>query len=631
MAISHKDFSSNGTLPPAPQFDRRWWNEKTDVASAITGVLAVLEMTQRARNQMYERSARLYGNLGLMAANKPENNRAVAARAVPADRITYNLIQSAVDTVVAKIAKNRPKPLFLTSKGDYKIQRRAKKLNDFVDGIFYENDAYAQGTMIFRDGAVFGDGFTHVFPYYGRVKHERVLASELWIDEIESLYGEPRQLHREKNVDRDVVLEMFPKCRKQILAATVKDLKGFAEPRIVSDVITVRESWHLRSGPEATDGRRVMSLLNGTLDDEEWDLDCFPFAKFQWCPRLFGFFGQGLPEQLMSTQLELNKMLMVAQKSFHLAGTFKIMAEVGSKIVPQQFNNDIGTILYYVGQQPQYVVPPVLPPGFWERVQSLKADGFELAGVSMLSAASKKPDGLNSGKALREYNDIESDRFMTIGQAFERYFLDLSKIDIAVAKQIYEDQGEYKVTVPGRRFIDTIDWKDIDLENDQYVMKCYPVSSLPNDPAGRLQTVQEYAQAGYLAPRQARKLLDFPDVEQEESLSNAQENWISKILDAVVDAETLEEAIAAYQPPEGFDDLQLAKQMFLEYYAQGKCNGLEEEKLDLLRKFNSQIDVLSGTAASANQPPPGAGTPQANPQATPTSDLLPNVPGGAPA
>jgi hypothetical protein len=50
----------------------------------------------------------------------------------------------------------------------------------------------------------------------------------------------------------------------------------------------------------------------------------------------------------------------------------------------------------------------------------------------MLSAAAQKPAGLDSGKALREYNDIESDRFMTIGQAYERYYLQLAKLDISV-------------------------------------------------------------------------------------------------------------------------------------------------------------------------------------------------------
>ena len=50
--------------------------------------------------------------------------------------------------LLLKMAKNRPKPLFLTSGGDYKLIRKAKKLTKFCDGIFYENEAYKLGPEI---------------------------------------------------------------------------------------------------------------------------------------------------------------------------------------------------------------------------------------------------------------------------------------------------------------------------------------------------------------------------------------------------------------------------------------------------------------------------------------------------
>ena len=62
-------------------------------------------------------------------------------------------------------------------------------------------------------------------------------------------------------------------------------------------------------------------------------------------------------------------------------------------------------------------------------------------------------------------------------------------------------------------------------------MKCFPVSSLPDDPAGRLQTVQEYMQAGILSIRQGSRLLDFPDLEAEETLDTAREEYLHTILE----------------------------------------------------------------------------------------------------
>ena len=134
---------------------------------------------------------------------------------------------------------------------------------------------------------------------------------------------------------------------------------------------------------------------------------------------------------------------------------------------------------------------------------------FEQMGISQLSATSNKPAGLNSGKALREYNDIETDRFMTIGQMYERFFLELANHSIGVAVDIYNDIGSYPVKLPNKKYLETVDWSEIDLSEDDYVMKMYPVSSLPETPEGKLQTIQEYIQAGMLTPRTGKRLLDF--------------------------------------------------------------------------------------------------------------------------
>lgn len=621
--MDYRDFSG-GSSAKAATVDQRWWKaqSRNAMAQAITGVISFLQQHQLARQERLLRGARLYGNLSLLAGVNGIGYAKVAQmQSATRDRITYNVCQSAVDTVVAKIAKNKPKPLFLTSGGDYKLQRRAKKLNQFVDGSFYENESYKRGVSIFRDGMVLEDGFTHVFKLNGRVKEERVISSELLADEVDGFYGTPRTLHRIKNIDRQVLLEMFPDSRSLIRDAgkTVSDAMGGYEHS--ADVVTVRESWHLQSGPDASDGKRVLSLENGTLGVDDWEHDYFPFAHFQWAPPLWGFYGQSAVSQIQSIQLEINKLLWVVQRSMHLAGTFKIWLKNGSKVSKEHLNNEIGSII--TGEEaPQYLLPPIVQPEIYQHLQTLKNAAFEQLGVSQLSAAAKKPEGLDSGKALREYNDIESDRFMVVGQNYERYYLDLAKLHIATAKEISEEDGGYAVKVPSKRFVETIDWKDIDLTEDEYVMKCYPVSSLPNDPAGRLQTIQEYVQAGFISPRTARRLLDFPDLDQAEDLASAPEDWIHECLEKIIED-------GEYTAIEPYDDMSSARELALDYYAQSKCNKVEEDKLDMIRRFIDQIGLVQGIGS---QPPPGM-APQAAPMPTPTSDMVPNVPGqmgGAP-
>lgn len=551
-------------------------------------------------------------------------SRILAVQNALRERITYNLVQSVIDTVAAKVAENKPKPYFLTSGGDHKVQRKAKKMNQFVDGIFYENKAYDVGGLAFRDGCIWGDGVLHVFAKHERVAYERVLSSELYVDEVEAQYGNPRSMHRVKNIDRGELEGFFPGKKALINDADRASPEESGERANISDMVTVRESWHLPSSPDAKDGRHILTIDGAALTPmETWKHDFFPFARFTWCPKPLGYWSQGLAEQMQNIQLEVNKLLWVIQRSMHLAGSFKVFLQNGSKIVKEHINNDIGGIVNYAGQPPIFYTPQVVPPEYYQHLGTLIQRGYEQGGVSQLSAAAKKPEGLNSGKALREFNDQQVDRFRTIGRYNDRMYLDLARLSIAVAKDIAEENGgHYKVTVPGKKFLQEVDWRDIALEDDDYVMQCFPVSSLPSDPAGRLQTIQEYIQAGMLSTRQGKRLLDFPDLEQVEGLANAAEEVLTEVLDNIVDE-------GDYAPPEPTDDLALAKELVLEYLARGRMQKLEPERLEMLRCFSTQVDELLKLTEPQPGPAPTAVQPQAQAAPPPTSDLIQNVPGMA--
>lgn len=618
--MDYTNFSPFGAVPSTLSVSKTWWKvPKKERAGSIIAAIKTITEGDSPRQTQYQISTRLYGNTNLLGLTGLSFSKVSAVASSIKDRVTYNVCQSVIDTIVAKMSKNKPKPLFLTSGGDYKLIRKAKKLNKFSDGIFYENSAYKLGPEILRDAEVYGDGILHIFEQYGRVKWERVVATELVVDTIETMYGHARQMHRIKAMDRGVVRDLFPGNNKivDVANSTSGDLTGMYVN--IADLVTVSESWHLPSGPDADDGLHVISLENGELFSEKWTKDYFPFVFIRSSKRLFGFWGQGAVERLQSIQLEINKILWVIQRSMHLHGTYRVWIKTGSKLPKEHINNDIGAVLVS-DEKPEYLSSSFIPQEYFNHLTTLKNQAYEQEGVSQLSATSKKPAGLDSGKALREYNDIESDRFTVLGQAYENFFLDAAKLSIAVAKEIYEEKGKYEVQVPGKRFTETIDWKDIDLEEDEYIMKCYPVSSLPDDPAGRLQTIQEYTQAGILSIRQGRRLLDFPDLEMEETLGTAREDYLHTILEKIVDE-------GDYTVPEPLDDLQLANELALEYYSVGKNQGLEEDRLDLLRRFMDQVGILIKKATPPPPPAaPGANPPQAVPNAPPVSNMLPNAP-----
>lgn len=607
----------------------RWWlADDTQLPGAVMAQVAAIIQADRGRIDAYNTYAKLYGTWTPTLWNGYQLSNTGRAPSPNRDRLTYNIVQSCIDTLTARISQNKPKPMFLTQAGDAKLQKKAKKLDAFCYGLFYENNLYQHGPKAFRDACVFGEGIIHPYTENGVVKYERVLPYEILVDYLESHYGpdSTKSLFRIKNIDRTELAEAFPDKAEDIARMSNTSQFISASNRSVGDTVTVIEGWRLPVGDKK--GRHVIVTENSILCDEEYEEDFFPFAILRYSPRLYGFYAQGMAEQLVPLQVEINRTLISIQRSLYLGGTHKIFVKAGSKVIKSHFDNAVGTIMEYAGDQaPQYVVPQLVQPEIYAHLESMISKGYQLPGVSQLSAASKKPEGLDSGKALRAYDDIEVQRFQTIAQGYEQFFVDLARVTVSVAKHCYEEYGDLTVKVPGKRFIETIDWKDVDMADDEYHLQIYPVSKLPNDPEGRLATIQEMMQAGLLQPEQGRRLLDYPDLEAEENLYNATADYLHMILDKIVDGDE-------FTPPSPEDNLQLAKKLVLEYIAQGKLNNLDPDRMENLRKFNRQIDVLLTPPAPMPGMPGQPGmenvVPMADPMAPPQSPLVPNVAGQSP-
>lgn len=606
---------SKKSIPTVANSIRWWLCDEKDLPGAIMTQVANIIKADRGRIDSYNTNAKLYGTYTPTFWNGYQLANSGRPTAPMRDRLTYNIVQSCIDTLVSRIAQNKPKPMFLTQAGDSKLQRKAKKLDSFCYGVNYENKLYEMAPKIFRDACVFGEGILHPYAENGRIRFERVLPYELLVDYLESHYGpeNTKSLFRIKNIDRTQLAEMWPEYRDLIMKMAATSTFISASQRSVSDVVTIVEGWRLPVGEQK--GRHVIVGSDFTLCDEEYEDDFFPFPMIRYCPRLYGFYSQGMAEQLVPTQIEINRTLISIQRSLYLGGTHKIFVKAGSKVIKSHFDNMVGTILEYAGDtMPQYVVPQLVQPEIYNHLENMKRSGYELSGVSQLSAASQKPLGLNSGKSIRAYDDIQIQRFQTVAQVYEQFFVDIAQATVSTAKKIYKEQGDFSVNVPGKRFIKSINWKEVDLEDDQFQLQVYPVSKLPTDPEGRLATIQEMMQAGLIKPDAGRRLLDYPDLEAEESLANSTQDYLHQILDDMIED-------GKYTPPEPFDNLQKAREIALEYYAAGKLNNLREDRLELLRRFMTQIDMLEQAAL----PPMPMATPMANPTATPTSDLVPNV------
>lgn len=605
------------TTPTKKATAYKWWlaDSKKALAEQILGTVTFLKEQQQYRLRQASVYARLYGNMPLQNFIGANLSKFSVGQQLPIDRPTMNVVQSCIDTLVSRITQQRPRPVFLTDNGDYRLRNMAKQMNSFIQGEFYQMKAYELGALLLRDAAMWGTGCVKVFKDNDKVALDRVLYTELLVDENDAFYGNPRQLFQLKLVDRDVMLASAPEKRSLIENAT----QGYpteTDGQTASDQIIVAEAWHLPSGPNMDDGRHAIVCSEGTIFDEKWERTTFPFVFMHYSPRPIGFWGQGLAEQLMGTQVEINKLLITISQSINLVGVPRVFVEDGSKVVKAHLNNAIGSIVTYQGTKPQYEVAPCVPVELYQQLQRLVDYAYQQSGISTLAAAAEKPAGLNSGEALRSYDDIQSDRFAALVRRYDQFFIDLAYQNIFEAKSICEETGKYTTVYPNKDGTKEIDLPKADLLENP-IIQCFDASSLPRDPAGRLQKVTEMMQAGLIEPQEGRRLLDFPDIEQVDKLASAREERILQILDEIVES-------GKYTPVDPFIDLMKAEELVVNYinlYAPAK---LEESKMQKLRDFFSQIQTMKQAAMPPPMPMMPAGpAPIGVPESAPVSDLMP--------
>lgn len=599
-----------------------WWNAKNDMelSQQLLSTAAYLKESQIYRQRQAAIYARLYGNLSLFSFQGSNMSKMDQLTGLPTDRPTFNLIQSATDTLVSRIGQSKPAPVFLTDDSDYKERNIAKKLNNFILGEFYQTKSYAKTAIMLRDALVEGTGCLKVYETQDKkVGVERVLLTELLVDMNESIYGEPRQLYQLKLVDRSVLMEQCPKFKSTIKKAESAYPDNSADSsKTVSDLVMVVEGWRLPSGKDSKDGRHTLACTAGVIYDEKYEKDTFPFVFLHYSNRLLGFWSQGLAEQLMGTQMEINSLLFTISRAIKLVGVPRIFVEAGSKVAKASFNNDIGTIIPFHGTKPTYEVAPCVPEELYAQLQRLIDYGYQQCGVSAMQAGAQKPAGLNSGEAQRVYDDISTDRFASLSKKYDDVFVGLAYLITDLAKEIAERDGEYQTVYPGKNGTKKIDLPKASLLEDPFVIQCFNTSSLPRDPAGRMQKITEMIQSGMVTIKEGRRLLDYPDLDQVEKLANASEERIYQMLDAIVEDGT-------YTPPDTFLDLDLAKEITVQYINLYGAAKLEEEKMQMFRDFFSQILAIVAAAQPPAMPAsPGAPSPQAAPQPLPQSPLVPN-------
>jgi hypothetical protein len=611
----------------------QWFDTRGSMATAeaISGTLEVMKDFTNRRVNASAWYSRLYGNIAnvgpfgitfsiLDTSSSHSNN----------NNLRMNVLASCAQTIQSRVASRVHPRSWWLPKGavDYKTARTAKKLNTFCDGLAVDQEFQKIGQQCMLDAIIWGTGVAHVFfdPQTKRIKVERVLESCIVVDEQESLFGRPMQLHYIQPLDRGTIASLYPEKKADILRQDLVSADGHPSSRsTVSELVAVRESWRLACGK--TPGRHTISVGSPAvvLFDEEYPFDFFPFGFLRYTDPQLGFFGHGLAEALEPLQSQLNYVLCQIQSAQRVAGTFKLAIEEGSSIITDAMDGTLGPIIPFRNTPPAWLVPPSVPPELYQDRDRLIGMIHEEAGVSQLTTGGHGELGPEaSGLAIRTTLEIQQDRFARLSEIYSAFHVSLAKISIKLIQHAVEEKEipNYEVKVIGSKRGQIIDWNSLKYNEDMFHLQAWPVSSLPIEPQGRLAQLQEYVQGGYFSQRVAKKLMDLPDIEAVLNSEQADELWIETVLDGVIDD-------GIYQPVSTEDNLPLFIELVSDEIQRAKTFKLDETRIDMLRTARDEA-IRLGTPPPMPQVPQNQGQPLGVPGAPPVAALLPTAPQGQP-
>jgi hypothetical protein len=495
--------------------------------------------------------------------------------------LSINAVESVVETLHSRLTSSQVKPQFVTSGAGYEMKRAAQRAGEFLDGAFYGGNVWTDvAPDVCHDAIRFGTGIAFAWVDSGALRYERVRPWELLVDEIDGADRRPRSMYRIRYVDRGVAASRWPEGADAIALAPMPTGDwATVDTGTRSDVIVVCEAWHLPSGKDAGDGLHVISVEGAVIASEAWKHDRFPFAVMRYQRTPSGWYGRGVPDQIVGLQYDINATLLCIRDCHRFAG-MQIFIERGSKVTKTHLGNEVGAIVEYDGRPPQFFTPQTVHPEMYNWLQTQYQRCFERAGVSQLAAQAQLPPGLNgaSGKALRAYINESDSRFIVVLRDYEEMHVELARCSMLAL----EDSDGASVIHKGRGRVREIKWSEVRV-GSPYVIQVLPASLLPSTVAGRLEAVRDLINDGIadalaLDPQTIQRLLNWPDLESEGLTAgrDAVDEVIERMLDTG-DAAT----------PDSTLDLALCASQGVRWYAQLRRDGedIDSDSLSLLRAW----------------------------------------------
>ena len=476
--------------------------------------------------------------------------------------INENVIQSCIDSLTSQLASKNTRPYFSTLNGTYMEKRIAKQAQLYFDQLYDEQNVTQTVTDAFKDACIFGNGWIYVDPFKRKI--EKALPWQVFTLHNEEAYGNITRIYYE---------------RKDYPTTSIPGYKG-KETKVTYGVY-----YDIVNHVYA-------EVINNDAKLYEWNNDTLPFHNIKYISSVYGKDTTSVPDILYGIQMKLDDLYHAISEAINVNPASVFIVPQGSDTKTTSLTNKIGQILTYkpvpdISRPIDVWQPNFIADQYLMTVEQLKKDAYELVGISQLSAQSKKPSGLDSGKALQTMNDIESERFEVQYKNVIRAYVDIARICIKVftGNVLPEDKSRLNIT-----------WEDVVRTYDKMKIQFSSLDVLSKDPTARMEEVQQLANMGALNAHTISYYFDLPDSERGYSYANNSYNAVLAVINQAIVNEDFN--IPEYIP------LDMLKQEIVETMLSLKAVENEQNITDIerLKKLYENADVMANQMADqANQ------------------------------
>lgn len=509
-----------------------WWDmeEPEDAAACLQTHVDRLENQDRVRVNAYRRLNGLYESKWVAWPGSGADGFDGFGRLLgEGSDLDLNHARRAVDFVHARCSAETPAVRAEGHGADLDQHNRAEELTKFIEGL---RKALSFDTVLpasLLSALKLGDGCVKVVTDGGQLGVQVCSPREFFVSRADGRHGSPRSLYQRRVEDRRTLMAQHQEHASEVWEAPSADMRHVSENYVPTayggsstqddqDSVDVTYAWHLpwMAGTEDERPGRYIKVVGSTvLEDREWTVPRFPVSFLRFTPTDpgSGHWTTGLTSILMGVQVS------IYDHASHMAEAFqhsnlKIFATTpDGKAVPDYVTNpEMGTwITLPLGTT---VNPQVWDPVSRQEVEHLHwlvDQLYQLAGMSQDNAKGGTPAGMDSGRAQLINFNINSTNWVDLIKRYSAHAVEVVDRLLDAAKMLATDDREVKVRYAKGSVTDVIDWADVDMERDKFVIELEEVSSAADTPAGRLQQLEQDVASKVLPPEQLAYARQDPD------------------------------------------------------------------------------------------------------------------------